>query len=54
MQAVATAGAVAGARIQAGDDWREGFWGRLFPGQIPVAVVPDELEGGRILLEGHS
>ncbi|MET8160443.1 MBL fold metallo-hydrolase [Sphaerisporangium sp. NPDC005289] len=54
VQAVATAGAVAGARIQAEDDWREGFWGRLFPGQIPVAVVPDELEGDRILLEGHE
>ncbi|WP_055586716.1 MBL fold metallo-hydrolase [Peterkaempfera griseoplana] len=53
-QAVATPGAVAGARTQATDDWREGFWGRLFPGQIPVAVVPDELEGDHIPLEGHE
>jgi glyoxylase-like metal-dependent hydrolase (beta-lactamase superfamily II) len=53
-RAVATAGAVAGARTQAGDEWREGFWGRLFPGQIPVAVVPEELEGDHILLEGHE
>ncbi|MDX3093477.1 MBL fold metallo-hydrolase [Streptomyces sp. ME19-03-3] len=53
-RAVAIPGAVAGARLQASDEWREGFWGRLFPGQIPVAVVPDELEGDRILLEGHE
>src|SRR5882762_1263317 len=53
-RAVATAGAVAGARIQGEDDYREGFWGRLFPGQIPIAVIPDELEGDRILLEGHE
>lgn len=53
-QAVATAGAVAGARIQAEDDYREGFWGRLFPGQIPVAVIPEELDGDSILLEGHE
>jgi glyoxylase-like metal-dependent hydrolase (beta-lactamase superfamily II) len=53
-RAVATPGAVAGARIQAGDDRREGFWGRLFPGQIPVAVVPEELDGDTILLEGHE
>ncbi|MFG1809739.1 MBL fold metallo-hydrolase [Streptomyces sp. NPDC049040] len=53
-QAVATPGAVAGARVQTSDDYREGFWGRLFPGQIPAAVIPDELEGDRILLEGHE
>ncbi|MFE2813858.1 MBL fold metallo-hydrolase [Streptomyces nigra] len=54
VRAVATAGTVAGARLQTADDYIEGFWGRLFPGQIPDAVVPDELEGDRILLEGHE
>ncbi|MGV9643636.1 MBL fold metallo-hydrolase [Streptomyces sp. NPDC003514] len=53
-RAVATVGTVAGARVQAGDDYRDGFWGRLFPGQIPRPVVPDELEGDHILLEGHE
>lgn len=54
VQAVATADTIAGARIQAQDEYREGFWGRLFPGQIPIAVIPDELDGDRILLEGHE
>jgi glyoxylase-like metal-dependent hydrolase (beta-lactamase superfamily II) len=53
-RAVATAGTVAGTRIQAQDDYRERFWGRLFPGQIPVPVIPDELDGDRILLEGRE
>ncbi|MFF5860828.1 MBL fold metallo-hydrolase [Streptomyces sp. NPDC012751] len=53
-RAVASAGTVAGARIQAADDYREGFWGRLYPGQIPDAVIPEELGGDRILLEGHE
>ena len=53
-RAVATAGGIAGARIQAGDDYREGFWGRLFPGQIPAAVIPEEIDGDHILLEGHE
>ncbi len=54
VRAVATAGTVAGARLQTTDEYIEGFWGRLFPGQIPDAVVLDELEGDRILLEGHE
>ena len=53
-QAVATAGTVAEARIQAGDEYRDGFWGRLFPGQIPQPVIPDELAGDTISLEGHE
>jgi glyoxylase-like metal-dependent hydrolase (beta-lactamase superfamily II) len=53
-RAVASAGAVAVARIQAGDEWRDGFWGRLFPGQIPEPVIPDELAGDTITLEGHD
>lgn len=53
-KAVATAGAVAGARVQTRDEYREGFWGRLFPGQIPEAVLPEVLDGDRLILEGHE
>jgi len=52
--AVATAGTVAEARLQAKDEYRDGFWGRLFPGQIPVPVIPAELAGDTIGLEGHE
>jgi glyoxylase-like metal-dependent hydrolase (beta-lactamase superfamily II) len=53
-RAVATAGTLAAARIQAGDEYREGFWGRLFPGQIPRPVLPEALDGDRFSLEGHE
>jgi glyoxylase-like metal-dependent hydrolase (beta-lactamase superfamily II) len=53
-QAVATAGTVAEARIQASGEYRDGFWGRLFPGQIPQPVIPAELAGDTIPLEGHE
>jgi glyoxylase-like metal-dependent hydrolase (beta-lactamase superfamily II) len=53
-QAVATAGTIAEARIQASDQYRDGFWGRLFPGQIPQPVIPAELAGDTIVLEGHE
>jgi glyoxylase-like metal-dependent hydrolase (beta-lactamase superfamily II) len=53
-QAVATAGTIAEARIQAGDEYRDGFWGRLFPGQIPQPVIPAEVAGDTIDLEGHE
>jgi glyoxylase-like metal-dependent hydrolase (beta-lactamase superfamily II) len=53
-QAVATAGTIAEARVQASDEYRNGFWGRLFPGQIPQPVIPDELAGDTIDLEGHE
>ena len=53
-QAVATAGTVAEARIQASDEYRDGFWGRLFPGQIPQPTIPAELAGDTIVLEGHE
>ncbi len=53
-QAVATAGTVAEARIQASDQYRDGFWGRLFPGQIPQPVIPAELAGDTMRLEEHE
>jgi glyoxylase-like metal-dependent hydrolase (beta-lactamase superfamily II) len=53
-QAVATAGTIAGARVQASDEYRHGFWGRLFPGQIPEPVIPAELVGDTIGLEEHE
>jgi glyoxylase-like metal-dependent hydrolase (beta-lactamase superfamily II) len=52
--AVATAGTLAQSRIQARDEYRDGFWGRLFPGQIPVPVLPDVLDGDRLDLEGQA
>jgi len=52
--AVATAGTVAEARLQASEEYRDGFWGRLFPGQIPPPVIPAELAGDTIRLEGHE
>jgi glyoxylase-like metal-dependent hydrolase (beta-lactamase superfamily II) len=53
-QAVATAGTIAEARIQASDEYRDGFWGKLFPGQIPQPVIPAELAGDTIVLEGYD
>jgi glyoxylase-like metal-dependent hydrolase (beta-lactamase superfamily II) len=53
-RAVATAGTIAEARIQASDEYRDGFWGRLFPGQIPEPTIPAELTGDTIVLEGHE
>jgi glyoxylase-like metal-dependent hydrolase (beta-lactamase superfamily II) len=51
---VATAGTVARARRQASDEKRDGFWGRLFPGQIPQPVIPAELVGDTIQVEEHE
>ena len=53
-EAVAAPGTVAEARREAGDDYREGLFGRLFPGQIPEPSVPAELSGDTITLEGHE
>jgi glyoxylase-like metal-dependent hydrolase (beta-lactamase superfamily II) len=53
-QAVATAGTVARARLQVSDEQRDGFWGRLFPGQIPPPAVPAELDGDTIKVEEHE
>jgi glyoxylase-like metal-dependent hydrolase (beta-lactamase superfamily II) len=52
-RAVGTAGTLVEAKIQAGDEYRDGFWGKLFPGQIPVAVLPEVLEDDYLTLEGH-
>jgi glyoxylase-like metal-dependent hydrolase (beta-lactamase superfamily II) len=52
--AVATAGTLAEARIQAQDEFRVDFWGRLFPGQIPKPVLPELLEGSQLNLEGQD
>lgn len=53
-RAVAVAGTIAEARIQASEEYRDGFWGKLFPGQIPQPVIPDELAGDTIPLEEHE
>jgi glyoxylase-like metal-dependent hydrolase (beta-lactamase superfamily II) len=53
-RAVATAGTVAEAHIQAQDEYLVGFWGRLFPGQIPVPVLPELLHGNGFTLQGHD
>ena len=53
-RALATVGTMEEARIQATDDYRDGFWGRLFPGQIPVPVLPELIEGDTLRLEGHT
>jgi hypothetical protein len=52
--AVATAGTIAEARVQASDEYRDGFWGRLFPARSPQPALPAELPGDTILLEGHD
>jgi glyoxylase-like metal-dependent hydrolase (beta-lactamase superfamily II) len=52
--AIATPGTLAQASLQAQDDYRVGFWGRLFPGQIPEPVMPELLDGKHFSLEGHD
>jgi glyoxylase-like metal-dependent hydrolase (beta-lactamase superfamily II) len=53
-RAVATRGTLAEAGLQAEDEYRVDFWGRLFPGQIPDPVLPELLDGHRLSLEGHD
>jgi glyoxylase-like metal-dependent hydrolase (beta-lactamase superfamily II) len=53
-QAVATAGTVAEARREAGEEYRDGLFGRLFPGQIPQPALPTQLSGDTIPLEDHE
>ena len=53
-RAVATARTIAVARIQASNEYRDRFWGRLFPGQIPQPVIPAELAGDAIWLEDRD
>ena len=51
---LATAGTLAELELQARPEWRDDFWGRLFPGQIPPVVLPELLEGGAFEVEGHE
>jgi glyoxylase-like metal-dependent hydrolase (beta-lactamase superfamily II) len=53
-RAIGSEGTVAEARLQAGDEYRENFWGRLFPGPIPEPVLPEVLDGDTFLLEGSE
>jgi len=53
-RAVATPGTLAEASRQAQDEYRVGFWGQLFPGQIPEPVLPELLDGNQFRLEGHE
>ena len=53
-QAAATAGTVAEARREAGAEYRDGLFGRLFPGQIPQPAIPTELTSDTIRLENHE
>jgi glyoxylase-like metal-dependent hydrolase (beta-lactamase superfamily II) len=53
-RAVATPGTLAEARLQATHAFRDEFWGRLFPGQIPEPVLPELLESSQFELEGHE
>jgi glyoxylase-like metal-dependent hydrolase (beta-lactamase superfamily II) len=53
-RAIGTSGTVAESRLQAREEYRDGFWGRLFPGQIPVPVLPEVFEDDHFMLEGHE
>ncbi len=51
--AIGTAETVADAPINDLPAFRAGFWEVLFPGQIPVTVYPQVLDGDHFELEGH-
>jgi glyoxylase-like metal-dependent hydrolase (beta-lactamase superfamily II) len=54
-KAVATPEVVTGMRAQVSPTWLEGFWRKLFPGQIPEHLpVADPLPGNELELEGHK
>jgi glyoxylase-like metal-dependent hydrolase (beta-lactamase superfamily II) len=53
-RALATPGTLAEARLQATPKFRDDFWGRLFPGQIPEPVQPELVESNQFNLEGHE
>ena len=53
-RAIGTSGTFAESQIQAREEYRDGFWGRLFPGQIPVPVLPEIIEDDHFELEGHA
>lgn len=52
-EAVASQGSAAGALTQGEPQWRDGFWEKLFPGQIPEIAYPRALERDHFELEGH-
>ncbi len=51
--AIGTKETVTDAPINYTPQWREGFWEKLFPGQIPTASFPEVLDGDHFELEGH-
>ena len=52
-RAVASPGTVAVAHIQGGPRYREEFWEKLFPGQIPEIAYPEPLGAEFFELAGH-
>src|SRR5262249_30433867 len=52
-RAVASHGTVAVAHIQGGPRYREEFWEKLFPGQIPEIAYPEPLGAEFFELAGH-
>ena len=51
---LATAGTLDELHLQAEPAYRDDFWGKLFPGQIPQVEFPELLEPGVFELEGHE
>jgi glyoxylase-like metal-dependent hydrolase (beta-lactamase superfamily II) len=54
VKAVASAGTVAEVALQAQPEFRDDFWGRLFPGQIPEVTLPEVLDSDSFELEGEE
>jgi glyoxylase-like metal-dependent hydrolase (beta-lactamase superfamily II) len=53
-KALATSEVVEAMRTQLGPEWMDGFWRKLFPGQIAEhQVVAEPLDGDELELEGH-
>ena len=51
---LATRGTLAELQVQARPEFRDDFWGRLFPGQLPDIEFPDVIEDSRFTVEGHE
>jgi glyoxylase-like metal-dependent hydrolase (beta-lactamase superfamily II) len=51
---LATRGTLVELQGQARPEYRDDFWGKLFPGQIPAIEFPDVLETDSFELEGHE